>query len=134
MQIQELLKISKNIAIIGLSPLPSKPSFQVASYLQTKGYKIFPIYPRGEEILGEKVYKDLDELQEEMDIFLIFRNGEKCYTITQEILSSFKPKAIWLQLGICNQEAKALAVQKGVMFVQDCCIKIEREKYECKKV
>lgn len=130
MQIQELLKIAKNIAIVGLSPLPSKPSFQVAAYLQTKGYKIFPIYPRGGEILGERVYREISEIEKEIDIFVIFRIGEKCYTITQEILSLHKPKAIWLQLGIRNHHAEALAVQRGVMFVQDCCIKIEREKYE----
>lgn len=130
MQIQELLKNSKNIAIMGLSPLPSKASFQVASYLQNKGYKIFPLYPREGEILEERVYQDVSEIEEEIDIFVIFRKGEKCYTITQNILSLHKPKAIWLQLGIHNSEAEALAIQRGVMFVQNCCIKIEREKYE----
>ncbi|HIY44028.1 MAG TPA: CoA-binding protein [Candidatus Helicobacter avistercoris] len=127
---QKLLRDSHTIAIVGLSPIPSKPSYQVALYLQQKGYKIIPVYPRGGEILGERVYKSIKEIKESVDIFVIFRSGEKCYTITQEILSTHSPKAIWLQLGIINDEAKALAESQGVRFVQDCCIKIQREKNE----
>lgn len=127
---QTLLKNSKTLCIIGLSPISSKPSFQVASYLQSKGYKIIPVYPRGGVILGERAYQNIAEIKESVDIFVIFRSSEKCYTITQEILSFHSPKAIWLQLGIVNEEAKNLARSAGVEFVQNRCIKIEREQYE----
>lgn len=128
--IQRLLLESKNIAIIGLSPNPEKESYQVASYLQEKGYKIFPIYPKGEEILGERVSRSIKDLREEkIDIAVVFRSGHRCFEVTQEILEYLDVKAIWLQLGITNKSSKRLARSKRVGFVQNRCIKIEREKY-----
>lgn len=128
--IQRLLKDSKNIAIVGLSPSPNKDSYQVASYLQKMGYKIFPIYPKGEEILGERVYKSIKELEgERIDIAVVFRSGNKCLGVTQEILSCLQVKAIWLQLGIKDKASKKLARSHRVGFIQNRCIKIEREKY-----
>lgn len=127
---QALLKNSKVIAIVGLSPLPSKPSFQVASYLKDRGYQIIPIYPKRIQILGIKAYTSIDQIQEKVDIFVIFRSSQKCLEVVQEILSSHQPKAIWLQLGIFNHEAQKLAESKNIQFIQDRCIKIEREKYD----
>lgn len=128
--IQRLLLESKNIAIIGLSPNPAKESYQVASYLQEMGYKIFPIYPKADEILGQRVYRSIEELKgENIDIAVIFRGGHRCFGETQEILKHLKVKAIWLQLGITDKASKKLARSKRVGFVQNRCIKIEREKY-----
>lgn len=128
--IKKLLLESKNIAIIGLSPNPSKDSYQVASYLQKMGYKIFPIYPKGEEILGERVYRSVRELEnQEIDIAVIFRTGDKCLKESQEIINHLKVKAIWLQLGIKDKASKKLAKAHHIGFIQNRCIKIERERY-----
>lgn len=122
----------RNIAIIGLSPNPDKPSHQVALFLQNKGYNIFPIYPKPQIILGKMAMQDIAELKTlQIDWIVIFRKSELCETLTQEIIDlSLNIKGIWLQLGIQNTNAKRLALKNGLQFVQNKCIKIEREKYE----
>lgn len=130
-RIKKLLFECENIAIFGLSPNPSKESYQVASYLQKMGYKIFPIYPKEEEILGEKVYRSIKELSnQKIDIVVIFRASDKCLSVTQEIVKYLKVKTIWLQLGIKNKASKKLAKAHHISFIQNRCIKVEREKYE----
>ena len=129
-KIKKLLKECQNIAIFALSPNPSKDSYQVASYLQKMGYKIFPIYPKGEEILGERVYRSIEELgNQKIDMVVIFRASDKCLSVTQEIVKHLKVKAIWLQLGIKNKASQKLAKAHHINFIQNRCIKIEREKY-----
>ncbi|WP_027326953.1 CoA-binding protein [Helicobacter pametensis] len=123
----------KHIAIIGLSPNPDKPSHQVALYLQSKGYEIFPIYPKPQIILGKMALPNIQSLANlPIEWVVVFRKSELCEQITQEIIALHSPsiKGIWLQLGIKNPQAQALALQHGLEFVQDHCIKIEREKYE----
>lgn len=126
-------KECKKIAIIGLSPDPSKPSYQVALYLQKHHYEIFPVYPKPQIILGKLAIQELRDLQNlEIDWVVIFRKSQACLPLVKEILSLHLPtlKGIWLQLGIINDEAKELAIQNGLSFIQDRCIKIEREKNE----
>lgn len=128
--IHDLLFQSKNIAIVGLSPNPSKDSYHVGVYLQKKGYKIFPVYPKENEILGEKVYRELKDIKAHIDIVVVFRKGEKCLEVTQEVIKYLNVKAIWLQLGITSKASKKLAKQNKISFVQNRCIKLERDKYE----
>lgn len=128
--IHNLLFQSKNIAIVGLSPNPSKDSYHVGVYLQKKGYKIFPVYPKENEILGEKVYRELKDIKAHIDIVVVFRKGEKCLEVTQEVIKYLNVKAIWLQLGITSKASKKLAKQNKISFVQNRCIKLERDKYE----
>lgn len=123
----------KNIAIVGLSPNPDKPSYQVAHYLLQKGYDIFPIYPKPLMIFGKIAMQNISDLKDfPIDWVVIFRKSEVCDILTQEIINlhSKSIKGIWLQLGIQNQKAQALALENGLQFVQNHCIKIEREKYE----
>lgn len=123
----------KKIAIIGLSPNPSKPSHQVGLYLQKQAYEIFPIYPKAQKILGKIATQDIKELQGvDLDWIVIFRKSEACLELTQSIISLNFPslKGIWLQLGIHNDAARTLALENGLQFVQNRCIKIERERYE----
>lgn len=123
----------KKIAIIGLSPNPNKPSHQVGLYLQKQGYEIFPIYPKSQKILDKMAKQDIKELEGiDLDWIVIFRKSEACLELVQSIISLNFPslKGIWLQLGIQNDNAKTLALKNGLQFVQNHCIKIEREKYE----
>lgn len=126
------LKQIHHIAIVGLSPNPQKDSHKVAKFLQQKGFHIIPIYPKEEYILGEKVLRSIQELKDyPVDTIVIFRKSQTCKQITQAIIDLHHPNLhnIWLQLGIHNEEAKALALSNGLNFVQNKCIKLELERH-----
>lgn len=125
--IRELLKLGRVIAIVGLSADEDKPSNEVARYLQKKGFRIIPVNPAQETILGEKCYKSLSAIPEPVDVVDIFMRAEKVLAFVEEA-TRLKPKAIWLQLGIVNEEAKELAEKSGVIFVQDKCVKQEHAR------
>ncbi|ABR55788.1 CoA-binding protein [Methanococcus aeolicus] len=125
---QDLKKIfeeTKTIAIVGLSPKPEKMSNMVGKFLKEKGYKIIPIYPKEERILGEKVYRSISEVDENIDMVNVFRKSEYIPEIVEEILNRDDINTIWLQLGIINNEAMKKAKEKGLNVVQDKCAKVE---------
>lgn len=124
----EILKNTKTIAVVGLSPKPDRASYGVSKYLQSKGYKIIPVYPREDEILGEKVYRNLKDINIEIDEVVIFRKSEEVVPVVEEALT-IKPKYIWLQEGIVNDEAKHMAESAGIKFVMDKCMYKEYLKY-----
>lgn len=124
-----VLKSAKNIAILGLSPDTSKDSNMVGRYLQSQGYKIVPVYPKEDEILGEKVYRSLAEIPFEIDIVDVFRKGDALPAITADAVKLKSIKCIWGQIGCENDEAKEIAREAGVLFIQNHCIKIEHRKY-----
>jgi len=126
--IKEILTQSKRIAIIGLSPDPTKDSHKVAKYLQEHGYKIYPIYPKEEFILGEKVYRSLSEIPEPVDMVDMFRKPEIADTLLEEVLKRGDVKVFWLQLGIINNQACEKAKANGLLAVQNKCTKIEHAK------
>ncbi|MDD3342659.1 MAG: CoA-binding protein [Sulfurospirillaceae bacterium] len=126
--IQKIFRICKNIAIIGLSPDPTKDSHKVAKYLQDRGFKIYPIYPKEEMILGEKVYRSLLEITEPIDMVDMFRKPEIANSLIEEVLQRGDIKVFWLQLGIVNNEACAKAEKHGLIAVQNKCTKMEYEK------
>jgi predicted CoA-binding protein len=126
-QIQDLLRTSRVIAVVGLSPDEEKASNRVARYLKDKGYRIIPVNPAYEEILGEKAYKSLGEIPEQVDIVDIFMRAEKVMPFVEEALK-LNPKAIWLQLGIKSADARKLVEKTDVGYVEDKCVKIEHSK------
>ena len=126
--IKEIFMKCKSIAIIGLSPDSSKDSYRVAKYLQDQGFKIFPIYPKEELILGEKVYRSLSEIEEKVDMVDMFRKPEIADTLIEEVLKRGDVKVFWLQLGIVNNEACAKAKENGLQAVQNKCTKLEYER------
>lgn len=130
--IEELIKNSKTIAVVGLSDNPERPSYSVASYLKKEGYKIIPVNPRGGEILGEKVYPDLKSIPEPVDLVDIFLKPERVLPVVEEAIK-IGAKGVWLQLGIVNEEAKKIAEENGLKVVMDRCIKIERERLKREK-
>jgi len=125
--IVEILKNSHTIAIVGLSPIEDKPSNRVTVYLQKAGYRIIPVNPGHEEILGEKSYKSLSAIPEKVDIVDIFMRSEKVVPIVEEAIT-LKPRCIWLQLGIKSEEGKAIAEKHNTAFIMDRCIKQEHER------
>ncbi|WP_169778678.1 CoA-binding protein [Campylobacter curvus] len=127
MSVDEILKNAKSVAIVGLSPDESKASNMVARYLLQNGFKIYPVYPKEDEILGLKVYRNLSQISQPVDIAVMFRKSEFAQILIDEVIQK-SVKTLWLQLGIVNEAAKLKASQNGVNFVQDKCIKIEFER------
>ena len=120
-QITELLKSAKNIAVVGLSSSPMRPSYGVAAYLQTQGYKIIPVNPEIKGALGEKAYASLAESPEKIDIVNIFRRSEFVADVVDAAIK-LKPLAIWMQEGVRNDAAAEKARKAGIFVVQDRCI------------
>lgn len=127
-QIKKIFNETKTIAIVGLSPDSSKPSHQVAAYLMQNGFKIIPIYPKFDEILGQKVYRSLSEVKERVDMVDMFRKAEFAETLLDEIKERDDVKCLWLQLGIKNEKAKQIALNLGLNYIEDKCTKIEYER------
>lgn len=126
--IRQILEISRNIAVVGLSDSPLKPSNQVSRYMQDMGYRIIPINPKYNHILGEKCYADLRSVPDSIDIVNIFRNPDHVFPIVEQAIA-LKPRAVWMQFGVINEPAAQLALQHGIAVVMDRCIKIEHLRY-----
>ncbi len=117
----------KIIAIPGLSPDESKPSHRVAKYLQSQGFKIIPIYPKEETILGEKVYRSLAEVKERIDMVDMFRKASVADVIVDVIKERGDVKVLWLQQGIVNNAAAKRAEDLGLRVVQNKCTMVEHK-------
>ena len=126
----EMLKNIKTIVVVGLSPKVHRASNQVAKYMQDKGYKIIPVYPREDEILGEKVYKSLDEIDFEVDIVDIFRKSEDTPSIVEKAVTMPGVKCVFLQEGIKNEESKKIAKNAGIFYIEDKCLMVEHIRCE----
>ena len=127
--LRQILSSAKNIAVVGLSPDESKPSNEVAKFLIERGFNVFPVYPKFYEILGRKVYRNLTQIDQDIDIAVMFRKGEFANELVNDAVKK-GVKTLWLQLGITNDEAGAVARENGINFVQDKCIKIELQRLD----
>jgi len=126
-EILEILDSVKVIAILGLSPDETKASHRVAKFMQEHDYKIVPIYPKEETILGEKVYRSLAEIPFEIDMVDIFRKPKAFDAIADACIARGDVKVFWGQLELVNNEAAAKARDAGMKVVQNHCPKIELE-------
>ena len=124
-EIIEIFRNTKTIAIAGLSPDSSKASNIVAAYLQSVGFKIVPVYPKEDVILGEKVYRTLSEIPFKIDMVDIFRKPDAIAQIVDEAIKIGNIDTVWFQLGLVNNEAAAIAKAAGLKVVQNKCTKIE---------
>ena len=125
--VKEALQRSRTIAIVGLSPSEDKPSNGVARYLKGAGYRIIPVNPGYDEILGERSYKSLSDIPEKVDVVDMFVRADKVVPFVEEAVR-IKPDYIWLQLGIVSEEARAVAERHGVKFIMDKCMKQEHTR------
>ena len=124
-EMKEIFESVKTIAILGLSPNESKASNMVARYLQNAGYKIVPVYPKEEEILGEKVYRSLEEIPFEIDMVDIFRKPNAFDAVADACIERGDVKVFWGQLGLVNNAAAQKAKDAGMKVVQNYCTKLE---------
>ena len=126
-EMKEIFESVKTIAILGLSPDESKASNMVARYLKNAGYKIVPVYPKEEEILGEKVYRSLEEIPFEIDMVDIFRKPNAFDAIADACIRRGDVKVFWGQLGLVNNAAAQKAKDAGMKVVQNYCTKLEHQ-------
>jgi len=127
-KINIILNTQKVIAVVGLSPKPLRASNSVSAYLKNQGYRIIPVYPREEYILGEKVYRALTDIKEKVDTVVIFRRSEEVLPVVEEAIK-IKPFAIWMQQEIINDEAAFLAEKNGILVIMDRCMYVEHARF-----
>jgi uncharacterized protein len=132
-QINQLLETARTIAIVGLSSDRQKASFFVAGYLKDEGYRIVPVNPKADEILGEKVYPDIASIPFPVDIVDIFRPPQDMDAIVDQVIArkekGLDAPAIWMQLRLGNLAAAARAKAAGLTVIVDKCVKMEHGRY-----
>jgi predicted CoA-binding protein len=132
--VAHILTHCRTVAVVGLSPKPQRESYSVSQYMQTQGWRIVPVNPvaaaSGQLILGEKVYATLSDAaaHEALDLVNVFRNSDDVPPVVDEAVS-LGLGAIWLQLGICHDEALASAQAAGMVAVQDRCLMVEHARW-----
>jgi len=125
--IARVLKESHTIAIVGLSADPERPSFQVAQYLQSRGYRIIPVNPNLTEALGERAYPDLLSIPEPIDVVDVFRRAEAVPPFIAQAIQ-VGAKAVWMQEGVVNEQAAQQARAAGLLVVMDRCMRKETNR------
>ncbi len=127
-QIEHLLRNAKTIAVVGLSPDPTRDSHRVAGYLQRYGYRIFPVNPSIRVVLGERAYASLLALPQKPDVVDVFRRAEFVPPIVEDAIE-IGAKAIWLQLGVAHPAAARRAEAAGLTVVMDRCMMVEHRRW-----
>ena len=117
----------KTIAVVGLSPDESKASNMVARYLQNQGYRVIPVYPKEETILGEKVYASLAEIPEPIDMVDVFRKPDAMPAIAEAAAARGDAKVFWMQQGLASSAARKIAEAAGMTVVEGLCAKVEHQ-------
>lgn len=122
--LRRVLRDSHTIAVVGLSAEPDRPSCMVARYLQEHGFRIVPVNPKYSNILGETCYPDLLTIPFPVDMVDVFRKSQDCLPIAQDAIT-IGAHTLWLQIGVVNEEARAIAEQAGLTVVMNRCTKID---------
>ena len=125
--IKEIVTKYHTIAVVGLSPDQGKPSFEVAAYLQRAGFRIIPVNPACQEILGERCYPTLADIPDEVEIVDVFRRAEFLPEVVEQAIAK-GAKVVWMQEGIVNQAAATRAEEAGLAVVMDLCLLKEHYK------
>lgn len=123
----EILGSYRVVAVVGLSANEERDSFRVAKYMKDHGYKIIPVNPMAQEVLGQKCYPDLSSVPEDVEIVDIFRRASDVPPIVEQAIK-IGAKAVWMQEGIINEDAALLARQAGIPVVMDRCIRKAHEE------
>ncbi|WP_138414639.1 CoA-binding protein [Aquibacillus sediminis] len=121
--IKDVLESSKTIAVVGLSDNPDRTSYQIAKIMQQVGYRIIPINPTVDEVLGEKAYPSLVDVKEPFDIINVFRRSEHLPNIAEQAVKT-DARVFWAQQGIVNDEANDFLIDHDFTVIMDTCIKV----------
>ena len=125
-QIRSILLQAKTIAVVGISEREDRASNYVSDYMQSQGYKIYPVNPNIEEWFGSKSYDSIEDVPDKIDIVDVFRRSANVMPVTEDAVAS-GAKVLWLQQGIVNQEAATFALDRGLEVVMDSCIMVEHK-------
>jgi predicted CoA-binding protein len=120
----EILKEAKTIAVVGISNKPGRDSGRIALFLKERGYNVMGVNPVQKDFEGIKIYQKLTDIEQDIDIVDVFRNSNSILDLIPDVLIK-KPKVLWLQLGIRNDEAVKPAEKEGIQVIKDKCIAIE---------
>ena len=119
--LRSILQETKSIAVVGISNKENRPSYRVSAYLQQQGYRIIPVNPTIESVLGSPAFGDLGDIEESPDVVCIFRRSEEVLPIVTAALR-LKPRVIWMQDNVVNQEAAQVALEAGIQVVMNDCM------------
>ncbi|HVV12788.1 CoA-binding protein [Amycolatopsis sp.] len=122
---ERVLAEANTIAVVGLSRSPHKAAHSVPASLQAAGFRIIPVHPSADELLGEKVYRSLAEIPEPVDIVDVFRPSAEAPAIAAQAVA-IGAKTLWLQQGIVSAEARRIATEGGLAYVEDRCTAVVR--------
>lgn len=126
-EIRRIYAESKTIAVVGASPDPAKRAHVIPAYLQEQGYRIVPVNPGYEEVLGERAYPSLLDIPEHVDVVDVFRPAEEAPAIAEQAVA-IGADVLWLQLGIVSEKAGQIAMDGGLDFVMDNCMGVMHAK------
>ena len=127
-KLKRILQVSRIIAVVGLSTQWHRPSYFAAKYMQEHGYRVIPVNPTADSIMGEKSYKSLRDIPEKVDIVDCFRRSAEIPAIAEDAIA-IGAKVLWMQLGVTNAEARKRAEAAGLEVVEDHCVKIEHGRF-----
>jgi predicted CoA-binding protein len=136
-EIKEILTRYKTVAVVGLSREPDKDGYRVGAYLKTHGFRVIPVNPFADEILGEKSFKSLldipAEIQKTIEVVDVFRPAKDVPLIVEQAVKlkelHGKPYVVWMQLGIVNKQAAETARKAGLVVVMDRCMMVEHRRF-----
>ncbi len=127
--LSRILTATQRIAVVGMSPKPSRPSNQVAAYLMAAGFEVIPVNPGQTIIMGLKCYPDLESIPGRVDIVDVFRRAAEVPAIVDSALR-IRAKVLWLQLGVIHAEAALRAQAAGLIVIMDRCLKVEHQRLQ----
>jgi len=122
--VRRLLERARRIAVVGLSPKPHRDSHRVARYLLERGYEIVPVYPREDEILGQRVYRSVRDVPGTVDLVDVFRRSEELPEVVDDVLAA-RAGALWLQIGCVDEKGALRAREAGLTVVMDRCLMVD---------
>ncbi|MGC5259196.1 CoA-binding protein [Gordonia sp. DT218] len=125
--VEQILRTYDTITVVGASANPSKAANEVPAYMAEHGWRIIPVNPHADEIVGQKVYRTLAEVPEEVGLVDVFRPSEDAAEVALQAVAA-GATALWLQLGIASEEARAIADDAGLLYVEDRCLIIEQRR------
>ena len=130
-ELRSILGDARTIAVVGLSSNPDRPSYEVAEFLQDRGYRIVPINPNETEVLGERAYASLPEVPDEVsiDVVDVFRRAEQTPEVAEQAVAR-GAKVLWLQEGIANEDARRIGEEAGLTVIMGVCIRKQTQRLE----
>ena len=129
---RRILEEMTTFAVVGLSSDPTKAAHSVPAAMQAYGWRMIPVNPHADQLLGEKVYRRLADIPEPVEVVNVFRPSAEAAEVTRQAVE-IGAKAVWLQLGIVSAEARRIATDAGLLYVEDRCVAVERARHAVRR-